>query len=211
MVEAEARELLASLPDESVDLVVTDPPYHFERGTSYFRDWFPELADRESPSLVAELFRVLRWDRHCYLFCDRRTLPLFDAATEMAGFRVHPPLVWDKDWLGLGGGAWRSQYEFVGWYEKGSRAGSSRRGANVLRARRPHRGYPTEKPVAVLRTLVEQASKPGELVLDPFCGSGSTGQAARELRRRALLCDVDTTSAARRLRLAPAALETART
>ena len=119
-----------------------------------------------------------------------------------SAFRVLPPLVWDKDWLGPGGGAWRSCYELIGFYEKGGRAGNSRSFGNVLRARRPHRGYPTEKPVAILKRLIEQSSLPGELVLDPFCGSGNVGVACRELRRRALLCDVAPEFAARRLRLA---------
>jgi site-specific DNA-methyltransferase (adenine-specific) len=147
---------------------------------------------------------VLRRDTHCYVFCDRRTLPLFDAAAAAARFRVHPPLVWDKDWLGLGGGAWRSQYEFIAWYEKGARAGNSHREANILRARRRHRGYPTEKPLPLLRTLIQQASHVGELVLEPFCGSGNVGEAARNLGRRTLLCDVDASVASRRLRLVTA-------
>ena len=68
------------------------------------------------------------------------------------------------------------------------------------------RRYPTEKPVEVLETTIGQASLPGELVLDPFCGSESVGQAARALGRRALLCDVDAAYAGRRLRLARTAL-----
>jgi len=47
--------------------------------------------------------------------------------------------------------------------------------------RRVVRGYPTEKPVALLQTLIGQSSRPGEVVLDPFCGSGNTGRAARDL------------------------------
>ena len=63
------------------------------------------------------------------------------------------------------------------------------------------RGYPTEKPLALLRELVIQSSAPGETVLDPFCGSGNVGRAARQLERRALLADVDASTAARRLRM----------
>jgi len=62
--------------------------------------------------------------------------------------------------------------------------------------------YPTEKPVALMKTLISQSTHTGELVLDPFCGSGSTGRAARELGRRPLLCDLDAAAAARRLRVA---------
>jgi len=60
----------------------------------------------------------------------------------------------------------------------------------------------TEKPVSLLAQLIEQSSLPGELMLDPFCGSGNTGKAARRLNRRALMCDVDAEAADRRLRLA---------
>jgi len=207
LVRADARAWLPSLPSESVDLVLTDPPYHFSRGETYFRDWFTELDDSEWQPILGELYRLLRPDRHAYLFSDDRARPLFDQAAEAAGFRRHPPLIWDKDWLGLGSSAWRSRYEYILWYEKGSRPGNHRNRANVIRARRPHRGYPTEKPLPALRALIEQASKPGELVLDPFCGSGNVGRAARELDRRALIADIAPEVAAARLRNAIAPLD----
>ncbi|MGD0272783.1 MAG: site-specific DNA-methyltransferase [Gaiellaceae bacterium] len=207
LVRADARVWLPTLPSESVDLVVTDPPYSFHRGSTYFRDWFEELEDSEWEQIFSELYRLLKPDRHTYVFSDDRVRPLFDQAAEAAGFRRHPPLIWDKDWLGLGSSAWRSRYEYICWYEKGSRPGNHANRANVIRARRPHRGYPTEKPLAVLRELIEQTTRPGELVLDPFCGSGNVGRAARGLGRRALLADIAPEVAASRLRNAIAASE----
>ena len=207
LVEADAQRFLAGLASESIDLVVTDPPYRFARGTTYFKEWFADLPDDTWPEVLGELHRVLRADRHAYVFCDRRTHPIFTDAAAAAGFRVHDPLIWDKDRIGLGSGPWRSQYELILFLEKGRRAGNRRDLGNVQRARPPARGYPTEKPVALLRTLIAQSSQPGELVLDPFCGSGNVGQAARALGRRALLSDVAATFAARRLRLAPVASE----
>lgn len=209
LLEGDALRFLASIASESVDLVVTDPPYHFQRGTSYFQEWFAELPDEVWPQVLADLYRVLRADRHAYVFCDRRTHPIFTEAARQAGFRVHDPLVWDKDWLGLGTNAWRSSYELILFLEKGRRAGNSRSRRNVLRERRPARGYPTEKPVKLLKTLIGQSSAPGDLILDPFCGSGNVGRAARELGRRAVLCDVNASIAAGRLRLAPVGLRAA--
>jgi site-specific DNA-methyltransferase (adenine-specific) len=200
LVEGDGRELLRSLPDESVDLIVTDPPYRFERGATHFRDWFEELPDSAWPGVFRQLERVLGPDAHLYVFCDDRVKAIFDAAAATAGFRVRTPLIWDKGWIGLGG-TWRPQYEYIAFYEKGSRPGNFRNRSNVLRASRVVRGYPTEKPVEILKELISQASDPGELVLDPFCGSGNVGAAARQLGRRALLCDVDAGFAARRLRL----------
>ena len=94
---------------------------------------------------------------------------------------------------------------------KGTRSGNRRDLGDVLTfsrvMRRGH--YPTEKPVALLKTLISQSSRPAEQVLDPFCGSGSTGRAARELGRRALLCDLDASTAAAALRVAFVPLESA--
>ena len=210
---ADARTSLAGLPDESVDLVVTDPPYEFDRGTTYYRRWFSDLPDTAWPEILTELYRVLRADRHAYVICDGRTKPVFAAAAIGAGFRVAKTIIWNKQTPGLGGGAYRSQHEFILFLEKGTRPGNRRDLGDVLTFPRVMtRGhYPTEKPVGLLKALISQSSQPGELVLDPFCGSGSTGRAARELGRRALLCDLDAAAAARALRVAFVPLESAAT
>ena len=96
LVQADARAWLPSLPSESVDLVLTDPPYHFSRGETYFRQWFTELDDSEWQPILGELYRLLRPNRHAYLFSDDRARPLFDRAAEAAGFRRHPPLIWTR-------------------------------------------------------------------------------------------------------------------
>ena len=211
LIEADARTLLERIPDRSIDLVVTDPPYVFDRrggaGINAFQEWFPELADEEWPRIFEQLYRVLRGNRHAYVFADRRVRDLFQAAAVDAGFKVRGPLIWDK--LSIGpGGTWRPSYEFILWLTKGTpRRGAHRNRRDVLQAPRIRGGYPTEKPVLVLRSLIEQGSRPGELVLDPFCGSGNVGKAARELSRRCLLGDVDAAAAAARLRLAFVGLE----
>ena len=201
LVQADAREFLASLPDESIDLIITDPPYVFERGDQHFRNWFEMLPDEVWPAIFKQLYRVLAHDRHAYVFADRRVKPIFEAAAEEAGFRVHQALIWDKCSIGLGHGVWRPQHEFICFFSKGSRPGNSKSLGDVLRAPRP-RGYPTEKPVKILKQLIGQSGLQGELVLDCFCGSGNVGRAARELGRQGLLCDVDAGFAAGRLRLA---------
>jgi len=199
LLEVDATVALEALEPATVDLVVTDPPYRFDRGGTYFREWFADLPDEVWPAVFEQLHRALAPDATAYVFCDPRVHPIFDAAARRAGFRVRAPIVWDKLSIGLGG-AWRAQYEFIAWYEKGSPGRASATLGNVRRHARV-RGYPTEKPVSLLRELIMQSSAAGELVLDPFCGSGNTGRAARQLGRRALLMDIDTTTAERRLRV----------
>ncbi len=209
LMRADARVFLASLPDESVDLIVTDPPYVFDRGDKYFPRWFADLPDEVWPEILVELYRVLRNNAHAYIFCDWRTQRIFEDAARDAGFRAGRPIVWDKGSPALGG-TWRSQSELILFLEKGQRRGNYKNRGNVLRAPRVARGYPTEKPVRILRSLISQSCLPGELVLDLFCGSGNVGRAARELERRALLCDVDAGFAAGRLRLDAVVFEPAR-
>jgi site-specific DNA-methyltransferase (adenine-specific) len=60
---------------------------------------------------------------------------------------------------------------------------------DVFFASRPRNGWPTEKPVCIAEVLVMQSTEPGELVIDPFSGSGSTGEAAVNCGRRVLLSD----------------------
>jgi DNA modification methylase len=73
---------------------------------------------------------------------------------------------------------YRSRYELILFFEKGKRKLNDLGIADVIRAKRIHRGYPTEKPVEVSRILIEQSSQPGELVVDPFMGTASAGVAA---------------------------------
>src|SRR2546430_17650320 len=80
VVVSDAFQLLGTLPDESVDLVVTDPPYeslqlHRARGTTtrLTTNWFHTVPNARLPELFAAVHRALRRDRHFYLFCDEAT------------------------------------------------------------------------------------------------------------------------------------------
>lgn len=186
----DAVEWLRRLPDASVDLVVTDPAYeslekHRAVGTTTrlkhskasSNDWFTIFPNDRFPELFGELFRVLKKDRHFYLFCDQETAFVAKPAGEAAGFRFWKPLVWDKVAIGMGY-HYRSRYELILFFEKGKRKLADLSVPDVITEKRVHRGYPTEKPVAVSEVLLRQSAEPGFLVVDPFVGSGSTGVAA---------------------------------
>ncbi|HEX9619703.1 MAG TPA: site-specific DNA-methyltransferase [Polyangiaceae bacterium] len=195
VVRADAVEWALSLAPESVDLVVTDPAYeslekHRAIGTttrlkhskSSSNDWFDIFPNARFPELFAALYRVLRKNTHLYLFCDAQTLFVAKPAAEAAGFRFWKPLVWDKQRIGMGY-HYRSRYEFILFFEKGKRRLNDLGIADVIECPRVLKGYPAEKPVAVSETLIRQSSEAGDLVIDPFCGSGSAGVAATRLGR----------------------------
>jgi site-specific DNA-methyltransferase (adenine-specific) len=109
---------------------------------------------------------------------------------EEAGFKFWKPLVWDKKTIGMGY-HYRARYEFILFFEKGKRRLNDLGVSDVIAVPRIHRGYPAEKPPAVAEVLITQSSLPGDLVADPFMGSGSVGTAALRTGRRFSGCDVN--------------------
>jgi site-specific DNA-methyltransferase (adenine-specific) len=187
---SDAVAWLRAMPNESVDLVITDPPYeslekHRAVGTTTrlkiskasSNQWFSIFPNSRFPELLAEIYRVLRPNTHFYLFCDPETAFVAKPLAEAAGFHFWKPLVWDKKTIGMGY-HYRSRYEFILFFEKGKRRLRDLSIADVLPAARIRNGYPSEKPVELAETLVRQSTTQGELVVDPFMGSGSFGVAA---------------------------------
>ena len=194
---------LRGLADESVDLLITDPAYeslekHRAVGTttrlkhskSSSNDWFRIFPNSRFAELFAEVYRVLRRNSHFYLFCDSETMFVAKPEAELAGFKFWKPLVWDKRSIGMGY-HYRARYEFILFFEKGKRRLSDLGVADVIAVPRVHRGYPAEKPPAVSEVLINQSSQAGEVVADPFMGSGSVGVAAARLGRRFIGTDLN--------------------
>jgi site-specific DNA-methyltransferase (adenine-specific) len=187
---------LRERPSESLDLLITDPPYeslekHRAVGTttrlkhskSSSNDWFSIFPNARFPELFAEAFRVLKRNTHFYLYCDAETMFVAKPEGEKAGFRFWKPLVWDKKSIGMGY-HYRARYEVILFFEKGKRRLNNLGVADVIAVPRIRGGYPAEKPPEVSAVLIAQSSEPGQLVGDPFMGSGSVGAAARKLGRR---------------------------
>ena len=185
----DAVAYLRTLPSESIDLVITDPPYeslekHRAIGTTTrlkhskasSNDWFSIFPNARFPELFSEVWRVLKRDTHFYLFCDPETMFIAKPIAEEVGFKFWKPLIWDKCKIGMGY-HYRARYECVLFFEKGKRKLLDLGIADIIEAPRISGGYPAEKPAEVSEVLVKQSSEPGELVIDPFMGSGSVGLA----------------------------------
>jgi site-specific DNA-methyltransferase (adenine-specific) len=199
----DAVSWLRDQPAESIDLLITDPAYeslekHRAIGTttrlkhskSSSNDWFKVFPNSRFGELFEEVFRVLRRNTHFYLFCDAETMFIAKPEAERAGFRFWKPLVWDKRTIGMGY-HYRARYELILFFEKGKRRLNNLGTPDVISVPRIHRGYPAEKPVAVSELLIGQSSQAGDVVADPFMGSGSIGVAALKLRRRFLGTDLN--------------------
>lgn len=194
--QGDAVTWLRTLGDCSVALAITDPPYeslekHRAVGTTTrlkvskgsSNEWFKIFPNSRFEELFRELYRVLSKNSHFYLFCDAETAFIAKPIAEAAGFKFWKPLIWDKKTIGMGY-HYRARYEFILFFEKGKRRLDDLGAADIVEAKRIRGGYPTEKPVEVADLLVRQSSSVGELVIDPFMGSGSTGVAAIGRGRR---------------------------
>lgn len=194
--QLDAVEWLRTLPAASVDLVVTDPAYEslekyraigtttrLKHSKASSNDWFQVFPNRRFPELLSEVYRVLRKNSHFYLFCDQETMFVVKPLAEEAGFKFWKPLVWDKMKIGMGY-HYRARYELILFFEKGKRKLKDLSVPDIIQHPRIHRGYPAEKPSEVSEILVRQSSEAGQLVIDPFMGSGSAGVAALRQGRR---------------------------
>lgn len=187
---------------ESIDLVITDPAYeslekHRAIGTTTrlkqseasSNEWFPIFRNDRFRELFEQMWCVMKPNTHLYMLCDQETMFVAKPIAEKMGFKFWKPLIWDKQSIGMGY-HYRAQYEVILFFEKGKRKLNDLSISDILSGKRVRDGYPTEKPVHLLETLVLQSSEPGEVVIDPFAGSGSTGVAALKHGRHFLGADI---------------------
>lgn len=202
--QEDAVSFLRKLPDESVNCIITDPPYeslekHRKVGTTTrlkhskasSNDWFEIFPNERFEELFIELYRVLTPNSHCYLFCDQETMFVAKPIGEEVGFKFWKPIIWDKVAIGMGY-HYRARYELILFFEKGKRKLNNLGIPDILSHKRIYRGYPTEKPADLMRVLITQSTEKGEVILDPFMGSGSVGLAAVEEGRHFIGNDIGT-------------------
>ncbi len=201
IVHMDALELPQNLPKESVDLIVTDPPYAAGRLVSVRRtpsERFDEIKGNETiqTEWIAEAYRVLKQDTAIYMFATWRNIGDWQRLLADAGFNVKNCIVWDKMNHGLGdlAGGYAFQHEFIVFGSKGRHILRGERPKDIIRMMRLQSDqliHPYEKPVGLLEWLIRNSSDSGALVVDPFAGSGATAAAARNLDRHYIGCDID--------------------
>lgn len=196
LYHGDCRDILPAL--EVCDLLLTDPPYGVNWQSS--RGAHAKLANDDGSLGVEWLTLALekvRRGRHAYVFGMRT-----NEVPEGINLCGLTELIWDKGVMGLGDieSPWGPGHEVIMFgvqeISKANRAknygvtAARLRKASVLRVQRPHSAqtlrHPTEKPLELLRVLIESSSTFGEIVLDPFAGSGSALEAARVEGRRAI-------------------------
>ena len=182
--------------------------------------WFESFPNDRYNELFKALWRIHKKDTHCYMFCDSETEHIilsgvnpflgetyFDdkgmSPSRSAGFKPWPSLIWVKvkdakekiseDNVSMGMGYhWRRSEDRILFLERGKRNLNHLEWPNVLVGERARRkDFPSQKPVSVIDRLILNSSEEGEIILDPFSGSGQISVAAYHLKRRSVAIEKD--------------------
>ncbi len=201
--KAECFEQL--LQGEQVDMVFTDPPYNVNyantakdkmRGTNraILND---NLGDGFYDFLLAALTPTIANCRGgIYVAMSSSELDVLQSAFREAGGKWSTFVIWAKNTFTLGRSDYQRQYEPIlyGWPEGATRHWCGDRDqSDVWQIKKPHKNdlHPTMKPVELVERAIRNSSRPGNVVLDPFGGSGTTLIAAEKSGRLARLIELD--------------------
>jgi len=203
-----ALDVLRGIRPETVDLLLTDPPYRtisggsgpdpkhkrpkgmlksnngriFEHNDLDFMDWLPLV------------YSVLKPGSHAYIFTNFLNLEELMISMRSVGFGIHNLLIWKKN--NATPNRWyMKDAEYIIFGRKGAAKPINDCGSKTVLCFDNVRGksHPTEKPVDLLEHLIANSTEPGDLVLDPFMGTGSTGVAAKNTGRDFIGCELDQT------------------
>ena len=195
----------ALLEGEAVDMVFTDPPYNVNYANSA-KDKLrgkdrailnDNLGDGFYDFLLAALTPILA---HCrggiYVAMSSSELDVLQAAFRAAGGKWSTFIIWAKHTFTLGRADYQRQYEPIlyGWPEGAQRHWCGDRDqSDVWQIKKPQKNdlHPTMKPVELVERALRNSSRPGDVVLDPFGGSGTTLIAAEKSGRVARLIELD--------------------
>lgn len=213
----DCREILPQLPTESIDVIWTDPPYGhgnadgdlLSRRAEAVGDGratqlvpiandMPDTMREVVDAMLLEAARILKRDCCCCCCCGGGPSPTFAWVAQRMdekGLQFFHSVIWDKKNPGMGW-RFRRQHEMVMVsHRKGGRlrwADEEKKSANILRFYPPRERYhPNEKPQEMVEYFIKLVSMHGDVILDPFMGSGTTLVAAKQLGRKAIGIEIE--------------------
>lgn len=203
-------EIFKEISDKSIDLIVTDPPYKLTtRGSSGTMGgyWKGIKAKKgivfkynniEFKNYLPELYRILKDDAILYIMCNNKNLKELLISGEEAGFKFIKNIIWEKG-NKICGKYYMGCYEYIVLFRKGKDKPINNNGTpdilkipiKKLKDINGNNLHDTEKPVELMKILIENSSDINDIVLDPFMGIGSTGVACKQLDREFIGIEID--------------------
>lgn len=209
LINGDCLEKMKKIPDESVDLIVIDPPYKMTaRGSHGNTGGMLKTEIGKSGKVfkyndiviedyIEELYRVLKESGHCYIMTNHKNITHFLNVADTSKFHFIKNCIWLKD-NKIMGQFYMNQFEYILFLRKGkakriNNCGTSEvlQFANKKTKINGENIHPTEKPVDLLETLIKNSSNESDIVLDCFMGSGSTGVACKNTNRNFIGIELD--------------------
>lgn len=188
-------EFIKALPENTFDAIITDPPYMTFNKTLFRKDKTHEynfpLLNESNYGMIAEFikesYRILKPNRAIAIFTQFTSVDFFKREVDKY-FRLKNIIIWVKNnWTaGDTHGSFARQYEMIIYANKGRRIINGTRLTDVWfydRIAGKKQLHRNQKPVELMERIIEKCTDEGDLILDPFMGSGSTGIAALHLNR----------------------------
>lgn len=191
-------EGMKQIDNESVDLIVTDPPYLVSYKTNRRKDKSHEfcsvIQNDDNPTLILdyikECYRIMKPNTAMYMFCNHVKVDFFKQELEKY-FNIKNMIIWVKSNHTVGDlhGQFGRKYEIVFLVNKGRRLINGRRLTDVWEFRnvkRSEQHHQNQKPLELIKQCIEKHSNPGDLVFDGFMGVGTTAVACKQMGRNFL-------------------------
>lgn len=201
IIVSDAIALFKKLEGGSIPLIIADPPYGIAYHSNHYKGKNPHAPvandwNFQIGRFIQECDRVLTDGGALYLFSRWDVYPLWLPAISVSGLILKTKIVWAKNNWSAGDleGCFGNQYEEILFIVKGRHKIRGKRWPNIWKFDRvpaTQMLVPTQKPVPLLTRAIKASSDPDDLVVDPFAGSGSTGEAAHRCKRQYLLGDID--------------------
>lgn len=184
-------DIIKNMPNESIDIILTDPPYgdninygRLNRG----------ITNNENPLvcllMLANTYRILKDNSVSYTFCGMKHIPIIDLfINKYTDYKIAEIIVWNKINFGMGF-SFRHQHELIIVLEKGNPIYKDKSTSNILNEKRIISDlHPHEKPISILKKLILHSSNKGDLIFDPFAGSGTLAIACLYSKRNYILIE----------------------
>lgn len=205
LIKGDCLEKMKNIQSDSIDLIVTDPPYKTitggnpndehkrPKGVLESNKGLFKYQKIDMKAWITECYRVLKEETHCYFFTNCLNLNEMINKSLECGFKLHNILVWKKN--NCTPSQWyMKDAEYILFLRKGKAKYINNIGTktvlefdNILK----NKIHPTQKPVDLLTVLIENSSNAGDVILEPFMGSCSTGIACLSTNRNFIGFELD--------------------
>lgn len=197
LYNGDCLELMKNIPDGSVNLVLTDPPYGMNFQSHRRKEVYAKIKNDTSLEWIdgyfAECSRILKDDTAIYCFCSWHNVDIFKKAFEKY-FKLKNIIVWVKNNHGSGDlkASYAPKHEFILYGNKGRRTFYGKRMEDVIFANKTkNENHPTEKPIDLLEQFINNSTEKNAVVFDGFMGSGSCGVACINTNRNFIGIELD--------------------